>query len=141
MKWKKIKAISLLAALIVLVALANSLAFASVEWEIIKTLDMEAVPIDVALSPDGKRLFVLTDKGNILVYSSGDNPVHKISVGDHVDQIKMGPKGHLLILSSRKNRKVQLITLDFIQNINVSGSPFKGDGDTPVVVAVFSDFE
>lgn len=45
------------------------------------------------------------------------------------------------ILSSRTGSTVQLITLDFIQNINVTGSPFKGPADAPIAIAVFSDFQ
>jgi hypothetical protein len=39
------------------------------------------------------------------------------------------------------NKTVEIVTIDFIQNINVSGSPFKGPEDAAVVIAVFDDFE
>jgi hypothetical protein len=58
-----------------------------------------------------------------------------------VDQVKVGPKGTSLVLSSSKNKTVQIVTLDFIQEINVSGAPFKGAEDAAVVIAVFDDFE
>jgi DNA-binding beta-propeller fold protein YncE len=127
--------------LIVLTMLIHGVAGATVEWEIVKTLKMDAVPIDMALTPDGKKLFVLTDKGNILIYSTGVTPTDKIEVGNHVDRIKIGPKGNVLILSSRQNKTVQIISLDYIQDINISGSPFKGPEDAPVVIAVFDDFQ
>ncbi len=116
-------------------------AAASVEWNVLKTLQLEAAPIDVAVSPDGKLIFVLTEQGQILIYSSGGPLKDKIEVGNHFDHIKVGPKGKNLILNSRKNKLVKVITLDFIQDINVSGSPFKGSEDAAVVVAVFDDFE
>jgi hypothetical protein len=53
----------------------------------------------------------------------------------------MGPGGDSLILNSNKNKTVQIIVLDFIQNINIFGSPYKGSDDAPVVVAVFDDFQ
>jgi DNA-binding beta-propeller fold protein YncE len=127
--------------LIVMTMLIHGVAGATVEWEIFKTLEMDAIPIDMALTPDGKKLFVLTDKGNILIYSTGVAPTDKIEVGNHVDQIKIGPKGDLLVLSSRKTQRVELLRINFIQNINVSGSPFKGSEDAAVVIAVFDDFQ
>jgi hypothetical protein len=65
----------------------------------------------------------------------------KIDVGNHFDHIKIDPRGENIILNSRKNKSVQVIALDFIQDINVSGSPFKGPEDAAVVVAVFDDFQ
>ena len=58
-----------------------------------------------------------------------------------MDAIKPGPREDILFLSSRKDMTVKLITLDFIRNIDVSGAPFKGAADAPVVIAVFDDFE
>ncbi|MCP4374435.1 MAG: hypothetical protein GY797_40980 [Deltaproteobacteria bacterium] len=141
MKWKKIKTIAQLIIVIVMGSTTMCYATASVEWNVLKTLQLEAAPIDVAVSPDGKLIFVLTEQGQILIYSSGGPLKDKIEVGNHFDHIKVGPKGKNLILNSRKNKLVKVITLDFIQDINVSGSPFKGSEDAAVVVAVFDDFE
>ncbi len=40
---------------------------AAVETSLQNTLQIEAVPIDVAVSADGRSTFVLTDEGNVLV--------------------------------------------------------------------------
>jgi len=104
-------------------------------------LKSEESPLDAAVSLNGKWIFVLTDQGSILIYSSDGTLKEKISVGDHVDGIKVGPRENILLLTSRKNKTVQVISLDFIQNIDVSGSPFKGPADAPVVIAVFNDFQ
>ena len=118
---------------------ANS--FARVEWDVQKKLKMDTPPVDVAVSTDGKWIFVLDDSGNILIYSSDGKLEDTISVGRHVDQIRIGPKENLLLLSSRKNKTVELLAIDFIHKINISGSPFKGSADAPVVITVFSDFQ
>ena len=65
----------------------------------------------------------------------------KISVGSHVDGLKVGPEEDILLLTSRKNKTVQILLLDFIQDIDISNSPFKGPADAPVEIAVFSDFQ
>ena len=141
MKLNNIKIIAQLIIVIVMGSITMCHAAASVEWNVLKTMQLEAAPIDVAVSPDGKLIFVLTDQGQILIYSSGGPLKDKLDVGNHFDHIKVGPRGEHLILNSHKNKLVQVITLDFIQNINVSGSPFKGPEDATVVIAVFGDFE
>ena len=95
----------------------------------------------MVISPDGRRIFVLTNQGEILVYSSTTNLEATLKVGKQVDQIKLGPGEDTLILKSSKDKTVQLVGLDFIQNINVSGAPFKGPEDAAVVIAVFDDFQ
>jgi len=124
--------------LIIVGAAAGS--FASVEWDLEHTLQMDQSPLDVAVSPDGKHIFVLTSSG-IFVYSQDGKLEDKIDVGYPVDQMKIGPGGKRLFLTSTKDRTVQVLTIDFIVDINVSGSPYKGRQDAPVVIAVFSDFQ
>lgn len=126
---------------IVVGAAVNIFAAGNVEWNILKTLQLEATPIDVAITPDGRRIFVLTDQGEVVIYSSTGKMEAKIDVGQHVDQLKSGPKGTSLILSSGGNKTVQIVALDFIQKINVSGAPFKGPEDAAMVIAVFDDFQ
>ena len=122
-------------------AFAGVLASDNLEWDVFQTLNLEASPIDVAVTYDGRKIFILTDQGEILVYSSSKQPDARINVGKHVDQIKLGPRGDTLILSSGKNKTVQMVTIDFIQTINTAGSPFKGQEDAPIVIAVFDDFQ
>jgi len=114
---------------------------AKVEWRIVNTLKTGQPPLDVAVSPDGQSLFVLTADGNILVYEGNGQLNDTINVGTHIDQIRVGPSGEQLFATSRQNQTVEIISLDFIQKINVMGSPSKGRIDAPVIVAVFSDFQ
>ena len=114
---------------------------AEVEWNLHRTFKTQKAPLDVDVSIDGRWVFVLTEQGEILIYSSNGRLKDTINVGDTINQIKAGPREDILFLSSRKDSTVQLITLDFIQNINVSGSPFKGPADAPIAIAVFSDFQ
>ena len=114
---------------------------AEVEWTLHKTFKTQKPPRDMEASVNGKWVFILTEQGEILIYASNGALRDTIVVGDSIDGIKAGPREDILFLSSRKDSTVQLITLDFIQNINVSGSPFKGPADAPVAIAVFSDFQ
>ena len=113
----------------------------TVEWELLNTLKLEAPPLDVAISPDGNTVFVLTHEGNIHIYEVNGRLTGKIEVGEKIDQIKLGPKGTHLFATSRQNKTVKVIELDFIKQISIKGSPYKGIEDAPVVIADFSDFE
>jgi len=131
--------VCLLAILIIPGFFAQGLAF--VEWNTHKTLKLDTQPLDVAVSKSGNLIFVLTKSGKILIYSSDGKLKDKINVGNHVDQIKSGPREEWLFLSSRKNKTVEILHVDFIQDINISGSPFKGVENAPIAIAVFSDFQ
>jgi DNA-binding beta-propeller fold protein YncE len=141
MKMKIIKLILLYTMIITLSASLSSLASENVEWNVLKTLQLEATPIDVAITPDGRRIYVLTDQGEIIVYSSTQKVEGRVEVGKHVDQLKLGPRGETLILTSSRDKTIQIVTVDFIQKINTAGAPFKGPEDAPVVIAVFDDFQ
>ena len=114
---------------------------ATAEWDVAGTLNLKEKARDAAMSLDGKWIFVLTEKGEILIYSSDGKLKDTISVGKSVEGIKAGPREDVLLLTSGKAKTIQIITLNFIQEINVSGSPFKGKAEAPVAVATFNDFE
>jgi len=114
---------------------------ATVELNVANTLNLKETPRDTAMSLNGKYIYVLTVKGEILIYASNGKLKEAISVGEHVESIKVGPREDILLLTSAKEKTVQIIILDFIQEINIAGSPFKGNPDAPVVVATFNDFQ
>ena len=141
MKWSIIKTFGFIAIIFILATTTNLFASDNVEWISRMTLQLEAVPKDVAFTQYGSQIFVLTDQGEILIYSSSAKLEAKIDVGKHVDNIQVSPKGDLLILNSRRNKTVQVINLVTIQKINVSDSPFKGREDAPIVIVSFDDFQ
>lgn len=124
-----------------LVFAASGLCWAEVEWDIINTLKLDATPVDMSVSEDGRTIYILADDGFIYIYSASGMLTDKIKVGKQIDQIKVGPEGEFLFTSSRKNKAVQVIDLKFVYQINTDGSPAKGPADAPVVIAVFSDFQ
>ena len=114
---------------------------ASVEWHIEKRLELGEPPVDVASTADGKMTFVLTENGNVFIYSEDGSLKDKIFVGKNIDVIDVSPKGDQMLMSSKKDKSVLIASLDFILDINTTGAPFKGPADAPVVIAVFSDFQ
>jgi hypothetical protein len=138
---KMMRKILLLWVVMLLMVASAASGSATVEWEILNTLKLDTPPLDVAISPDEKTVFVLTDKGNIQIYEVNGRLTDNIEVGEQIDQIKLGPQGTHLFATSRQNKTVKVIALDFIKQIATKGSPYKGLEDAPVVIADFSDFE
>ena len=130
-----------LAPLLVTVLTTASWVFATGEINLQRTLTTDGVPIDVVVTQDGNLTFVLTDNGKILIYDRIGNLTDTVDIGTHIDQIDIGPQGERLFAASRQNKSVEIITLDFIRQINTLGSPLKGPLEAPVVIAVFSDFQ
>lgn len=116
-------------------------ALAEVEWKVLNTLNVEKRPQDMAISTSGEFVFILTEDGVVHVYDSGGVLQGKMAVGKHVDSIAAGPKENILIIKSRKKKTVQSILVEFIYDINVKGSPFKGNADAPVIITVFTDYQ
>ncbi len=114
---------------------------AAVEINLETTLKTGGIPVDVVVSQDGDMTFVLTDNGNVLIYDRIGKLTDTVEIGPHIDQIEIGPSGERLFAASRQNKTVEIITLDFIRQINTLGSPFKGPLEAPVVIVVFSDFQ
>jgi WD40 repeat protein len=109
----------------------------SVLWVIL----LDSPPLDVAVSPDGQKLYILTDNGKILIYSGRGQLSDTLTVDKDIDAISISRSGDVLFLSSQKSKRVQLVLVDFIQDIDISGSPYKGPENAPVVITVFSDFQ
>ncbi len=115
MRLKITKSFALLTVAAVLFSISNGVASDSVEWTVFQTLQLEEAAIDVALSPDERLLYVLTEQGEIIIYSSPTEVNAKIDVGEHVDQIKVGPRGETLVLHHRGGKTIKIVSLQFIQ--------------------------
>jgi len=132
-------AVCMLTVLVVL--LGFSAGHATVELVSLKTLNLDSPPLDMAVSTNGKMIFILTDQHELLIQSTDGTVNEKVSVDAAVDGIEVGPREDILFLTSRRSKTIDVVSLDFIRPVNVDGSPFKGPADAPVVVAVFSDFQ
>jgi protein-disulfide isomerase len=129
---------------LLIVLVVSSSSYAEVEMTIARTLTLEETPVDTALSASGKYIFVLTDKGKVLVYTPDGKLSDTIPVDKSVDSIRPAPPGareEILFLVSSKKKTVQLAVLDFVKDINVAGAPFKGAADAPVTIVLFTDFQ
>ena len=130
-----------IAVVLLLGLICPGLASAEIDLRIEQTIKLDEKPIDTAVSVKGTYLFVLTDDGIVHTYDSDGNVKGEFYVGENVDKIACGHNDNILILSSKKNREVQKIVFDFIEVINIEGSPYKGNADAPIVIVVFTDYQ
>ena len=125
-----------------LLVLAAALpAAAEVEWDVVKTLALEQPPLDVAVSEDGRSIYVLLKGGGLRIYSAGGQLRESLDLGFSADRIALSPAGTLLYAASGEEKSVRVVRLEFIRQISTEGSPVKGAEDAPVTVAVFNDFQ
>lgn len=127
--------------LIVMLFGLGSLALAEVEKGASKTLKLEAKPIDMTISADGKYTFVLAEGGKVLIIDSSGSIKDTLKVSESVVSIATSPKGDYLLLADSNDNTLEVVQISFIVDVDISGLPFKGPADAPVVVAVFSDYQ
>ncbi len=113
---------------------------AKVDREVLKTLDLGGVPLDIATTPNGSRIFVLLRGGDVLVCTAGGEVSERFKVNPEAERIEISPAGDQLYVGTRKG-KLLLVSLDFISEIDTSGDPVRGPADAPVEIIVFSDYQ
>ena len=113
----------------------------SLEWRTLNSLQLPAAALDFKHSLDGNYLFVLTGDQRVLVYDQGGSLQGAIPVDPGVSGIDIEPRGQLLYLIDSEKQTTTTMAIDFVVDIDVTNSAFKGNVDAPVTVVVFSDFE
>ena len=127
--------------LIALLFSFSSLALAEVEKGASRTLKLEAKPIDMAISADGKYTFILAEGGKVFIIDSSGSVKDTLKVSESVASIATSPSGDFLLLADSKDNTLEVIQISFIVDIDTTGLPFKGPANAPVVIAVFSDYQ
>lgn len=111
------------------------------EWQVERTYPLAETPADAALSTGGRWVYVLTEGGKLTIFGWDGTFKDVIDVGAGVNAIKPGRTEEELFLINDSQKTVQLISLSFFHEINISGSPHKGAADAAVVIVVFDDFQ
>ena len=114
---------------------------AGVEAEDVKNIQSSGSPIDTALSGDGQLLFVLTNQGKVEIYTKHGQFIDAIELKAPADRITSSAEGEMIYLSDSASGQIKMVAVDFIQKIDIVGSPYKGVAEAPVAVAIFSDFQ
>jgi protein-disulfide isomerase len=122
-------------------AAANVSGQSKVQLQVGKTWQLPAKPLDIVYSLDGKKVFILTKQNQVLVYKADGELLGKIDVEKGVSAIDIAPRGEKLFLINQNNNSFTDLSVDFIVNVDITGSPYIGPDDAPVTIAVFTDFE
>lgn len=115
---------------------AQAQVFTSVD----KTHQLDETPIDIASSANGKYTFMLMKGGKVEIFSDTGQR-DEAMVDSTMDRISTNGEGDKIFVSSSSTKKFQEVYVDFVQNIDISGNPFLGNENAPVVVVAFSDFQ
>ncbi len=113
----------------------------SLEWRTLTSMDLPAKALHFKRSLDGKYLFVLTEDHRVLVYDQRNNLQGSIPVDPGVTDLDIAPQGQLLYLIDTEKQVTTTMAIDFIVDIDITNSAFKGEVDAPVTIVVFSDFQ
>lgn len=111
------------------------------EWQVRSNWQVEGKPADIVHSLDGKMVFILDAEHRVLVYDNKGQLQGRIPVGEGVTAIDIAPKGEALYLIDDKENSFTSLSLSYVYDIDITGSPFKGNANAPVTMAIFTDFE
>ena len=122
-------------------ATTNTPTPSKIDWNVEKSWKLPAKPLDIVYSLDGKRVFILTDQHTVLVYDNLGELAGSIPVDKGVSAIDIAPRGEKLFLINQETKAFTDLTIDFVADINIVGSPFLGIAKAPVIIVLFTDFE
>ncbi len=120
---------------------AVTVCYAEVDFKFQKRLKLEETPIDIKLADSGRWLYVLTQEGQLRVYSNRGAFIGKMSVGSGFDQIEPGRTDEEIYLKSSHQKSIQAITVTYNHTISIKDSPFKGPKNAPIVIIDYTDFQ
>ena len=116
-------------------------AHAAVEWHPDKEISLPGHPLDLTISTDGRRTFVLLEEGKIAILDQEGKLEDLLETGIKAKHLELSRDGSQLLLIDQSTSTLQTISLDYIYDIPIQGSPFKGPENAPVTIVVFSDFQ
>jgi 2-hydroxychromene-2-carboxylate isomerase len=114
---------------------------AKVDWQMQTEWKLPESPTDVIYALDQKHVFVLTKENHVLVYDSAGKLQGSIPVPQGVVAMDIAPRGDRLYLVNEEKQTLTTLVIDFIQSINIEGSPFLGKENAPITIVEFSDFQ
>ena len=109
---------------------------------LLKSFALQGAPLDVAVSPDGTWTFVLGQDGKVAIYNADGELNDTLQVAKGATAIALqGKRGERLLVTSDAPPRLTIYKLRFAAQIDTTGSPFLGNPNAPVTVALFSDFQ
>ncbi len=113
----------------------------SVETTVRASWKLDAKPLDIVHTLDNRRVYILGNDSRVHVYSADGVKQGAIPVAKGVTAIDIAPRGEMLYLIDSEQNTFTSVSVSFSVNIDITGAPFLGEANAPVVLAVFSDFQ
>ena len=114
---------------------------AEVEWDLVDNIELHDTPLDVVMSADGETAFILCPN-NIKVYSTRAKKVtDTIPVEGRFTQLTLSPDGETLWLAEAEKKRLAIIRVTRIWDLQIGQSPVIGDPQAPVSLVVFTDYQ
>lgn len=114
---------------------------AEVDLEVLGNIVLDATPVDVAVSADGRWIYVLTDDGRLQIYSQKGALKGTVAVPSGSQRIDSGPGDDILFVMNTANNAVQAVRVNLQHDFTSAQSPTKGPPEAPVTLMLFTDFE
>lgn len=141
MMQRKKRALLTIVLLFLILCCRSTSVLAAVEVKVHSILDLDKSPMDLVTTGDGKWAYILMP-GEVQVYSLNTKSlVGRFPVDKEVRRISIPSRGDQIYLMNEKSKTLSIASLAFVDMFNVTGSPFKGPANAPVVVTVFSDYQ
>ncbi len=126
--------------LLILLLSVTPLWASSVDVNLLGNLVLDSTPRQVVATADGKRIYLLTESGEVIFFSSNGAQEGRFEVGPDVTGI--APQGaNRLILQLAQKKQLSIIAIEPIVQIDTTNSPILGDQNAPIMIAIYDDFE
>jgi hypothetical protein len=113
----------------------------TVDTTVISNWQIDVKPVDMVHTLDNKKVFILGEDSKVHIYAADGKKQGSIKVDKGVSAIDIAPRGELLYLANGNTKTFTSLAVSFTTPIDVTGSPFLGNANAPVVIALFSDFQ
>ena len=117
----------------------NGWAASAVQVEVGAAVNLGKSAVDLQVSADGARVYVLHKGGEVQVLTPAGELLQRFSLGFEAERLAVSPDGGQLFVTAGNNlRVVEVATLHPLPVLN---SPVKGNAAAPVTLTIFSDFQ
>jgi protein-disulfide isomerase len=114
---------------------------AEVDLEMLRNIAVDGTPVDVAVSEDGRWIYVLTDAARLLVYSREGVLQGAVAVPPGSQRMAASPEEDVFFITNSDDRSLKAVRVNLQHEFTSAQSPTKGPPDAPVTLTLFTDFE